>query len=154
MEKKVAAEKPAPREPPVVQKPAVSFKPVVDKSAPERASTTDEPAAPKPEKKPTEAAATSVAKPAPNKAQEAAEAYQRGNAKLLSGALPEAIAAFSEAVKLNPKDAQSQRGLGLAYAQAGNAAKAVRHLKLYLKALPNAPDRTLIEKRIDQLGGR
>ena len=154
VEKKVAAEKPAPREPPVVQKPAVSFKPVVDKSAPERASTTDEPAAPKPEKKPTEAAATSVAKPAPNKAQEAAEAYQRGNAKLLSGALPEAIAAFSEAVKLNPKDAQSQRGLGLAYAQAGNAAKAVRHLKLYLKALPNAPDRTLIEKRIDQLGGR
>jgi hypothetical protein len=30
----------------------------------------------------------------------------------------------------------------------------VRHLKLYLKASPNAPDRALIEKRIDQLGGR
>jgi regulator of sirC expression with transglutaminase-like and TPR domain len=42
----------------------------------------------------------------------------------------------------------------LAYAQAGSAAPAVRHLKLYLKASPNAPDRALIEKRIDQLGGR
>jgi regulator of sirC expression with transglutaminase-like and TPR domain len=102
---------------------------------------------PKPEKKPASVAA-------PNKTQAAAEAYQRGNAKLLSGAVPEAISAFTEALKLNPNDAQSQRGLGMAYAQAGNAAQAVRHLKLYLKASPNAPDRALIQKRIDQLGAR
>jgi regulator of sirC expression with transglutaminase-like and TPR domain len=95
-----------------------------------------------------------VTKPATDKTQEAAEAYQRGNAKLLNGALPEAIAAFSEALKLNPKDPQSQRGLGMAYAQSGNAAQAVRHFKLYLKASPSAPDRALIEKRINQLGGR
>jgi len=30
----------------------------------------------------------------------------------------------------------------------------VHHYKLYLKASPNAADRTLIQKRIDQLGGR
>jgi tetratricopeptide (TPR) repeat protein len=151
VEKKVAAEKPALPEHPATPKPAP--RPVVDKPAPEKVKTVVEPPAARPEKKPPEAAPPG-AKPVPNKAQEATEAYQRGNAKLLSGALPEAIAAFSEALKLNPKDAQSQRGLGMAYAQAGNAAKAVRHLKLYLKASPNAPDRALIEKRIDQLGGR
>jgi hypothetical protein len=31
---------------------------------------------------------------------------------------------------------------------------AVRHLKLYLKAAPGAPDHALIEKRIEQLSGR
>jgi ribosomal protein S15P/S13E len=160
VEKKVAAEKvaapvekPAPPERPAAAKPVAAPKPAVEKPAAAKVRTAGEPAAPRPEKKPAEVA-TPAAKPATNQAQEAAEAYQRGNAKLLSGALPEAIAAFSEALKLNPKDAQSQRGLGMAYAQAGNAAKAVRHLKLYLKASPNAPDRALIEKRIDQLGGR
>jgi regulator of sirC expression with transglutaminase-like and TPR domain len=108
---------------------------------------------PKPEKKPVEVAAP-AAMPVGNKAREAAEAYQRGNAKLLAGAPVEAIFAFSDALKLNPKDAQSQRGLGMAYAQAGSAAQAVRHYNLYLKAVPNAPDRELIQKRIDQLGGR
>jgi len=153
VDKKVAADKPAPAEHPAVAKPAAPPRPAVEKPIAEKAKPSSEPAAPSPEKKHTEGAA-SVAKPATDKTQEATEAFQRGNAKLLNGALPEAIAAFSEALKLNPKDAQSQRGLGLAYAQSGNAAQAVRHLKLYLKASPNAPDRALIEKRIDQLGGR
>jgi tetratricopeptide (TPR) repeat protein len=152
-EKKVAAEKPAPAERPVSAKPVASPKPAVEKPVAEKAKAPSEPAAPTPEKKQAEAAAP-AAQPATNRTQEAAEAYQRGNAKLLNGALPEAIAAFSEALKLNPKDAQSQRGLGMAYAQSGNAAQAVRHFKLYLKASPSAPDRALIEKRIDQLGGR
>ena len=150
-EKKVAAEKPAPAERPVSAKPVASPKPAVEK--PVAAKAPSEPAPPPPEKKQVEAAAP-AAQPATNRTQEAAEAYQRGNAKLLNGALPEAIAAFSEALKLNPKDAQSQRGLGMGYAQSGNAAQAVRHFKLYLKASPSAPDRALIEKRIDQLGGR
>jgi tetratricopeptide (TPR) repeat protein len=150
-EKKVAAEKPAPAERPVSAKPVASPKPAVEK--PVAAKAPSEPAPPPPEKKQVEAAAP-AAQPATNRTQEAAEAYQRGNAKLLNGALPEAIAAFSEALKLNPKDAQSQRGLGMAYAQSGNATQAVRHFKLYLKASPSAPDRALIEKRIDQLGGR
>jgi tetratricopeptide (TPR) repeat protein len=135
-----AAEKIKPEKKPAAEKPAAAERPA--KPAPE--------SAPKAEKKAAETAAPAGG----NNAQLAAEAYQRGNAKLLSGALPEAIAAFSEAIKLNPKDAQSQRGLGLAYAQSGKAPLAVRHLKLYLKIAPGAPDRALIEKRIEQLSGR
>ena len=170
-EKKIAAEKPGklaavpavgkPGEKKVVEKALPAERPVA-KSAPSPKPAAEKPVAdkpkpvaalPKPEKKPAEVVAP-AAKPAVDKTREAAEAYQRGNAKLLSGAFPEAIAAFTEALKLNPKDAQSQRGLGQAYAQAGKAPMAVRHFKLYLKASPNAPDRALIEKRIDQLGGR
>ena len=146
------AEKPAPAERPVAQKPAAAPKPTAKRPAAEKWRL-NELAMPRPEKTPAQAAAP-AAKPGTNKAQEAAEAYQRGNAKLLSGAPVEAVLAFSDALKLNPKDVQSQRGLGMAYAQAGNAAQAVRHYKLYLKASPNAPDRALIQKRIDQLGGR
>jgi len=146
-ERKVAAGKPAPAERPIAQKPAAAHKPAAGKPAADRPSS--ELGAPRPEKTQVPAA-----EPVPNKTQAATEAYQRGNAKLLNGAPAEAIVAFSEALKLNPKDAQSQRGLGMAHAQAGNAAQAVRHLKLYLKASPNAPDRALIQKRIDQLGGR
>ena len=153
VEKKVAAEKPAPAERPVSATPVASPKPAVEKPVAEKVKAPSEPAASLPEKKPAESA-TPGALPAVNRTQEAAEDYQRGNAKLLNGALPEAIAAFSEALKLNPKDAQSQRGLGMAYAQSGNATQAVRHFKLYLKASPSAPDRALIEKRIDQLSGR
>jgi len=147
-EKRIAAEKPAPAERPIARKPAAAPKPAAEKPVADKPLR--EPAVSRPEKK---QAAPPGAQPATDKAQEATAAYQRGNAKLLGGAPGEAIAAFSEALKLNPKDAQSRRGLGLAYAQAGNAAQAVRHLKLYLKASPNAPDRPLIQKRIDQLGG-
>ena len=153
VEKKAAAEKPAPAERPVSPKPVASPKPVVEKPVAEKVTAPSEPAAPPPEKKQAEATPP-VARPAADKTQEAAEAYQRGNAKLLNGALPEAIAAFSESLKLNPKDPQSLRGLGMAYAQSGNAAQAVRHFKIYLKVSPSAPDRALIEKRINQLGGR
>jgi regulator of sirC expression with transglutaminase-like and TPR domain len=39
----------------------------------------------------------------------------------------------------------------LAYAQSGNSAEAVKHLKAYLKAAPKANDKAMVEKRIDQL---
>jgi tetratricopeptide (TPR) repeat protein len=151
-EKRVAAEKPAPAQHPAAQKPAAALKPAAERPVADKAKPSSEPALARPEKKPGPAA-VSGAKPDTDKALWAAQAYQRGNAKLLGGAPTEAIAAFSEALKLNPKDAQSRRGLGLAYAQSGNAGQAVHHLKLYLKASPNAPDRALIQKRIDQLGG-
>jgi len=153
VEKKIVAEKAAAAEGPVPVKFAPAPKPAVEKPAVDKPRAESEPAKLKPEKKSAELAAPG-ASPTADKSREAAEAYQRGNARLLAGALPDAIAAFGEALKLNPKDAQSQRGLGLAYAQSGKTGLAVRHLKLYLKASPNAPDRALIEKRIDQLGGR
>jgi hypothetical protein len=149
---KPVAEKGKPEKKPAAEKPAVAERPAKPTPAPvaEKPKAASEPAPVKAEKKAPEMAAPSAGE----KIQLAAEAYQRGNAKLLNGALPEAIAAFSEAIKLNPKDPQSQRGLGLAYAQSGKAPMAVRHLKLYLKAAPGAPDRALIEKRIAQLSGR
>jgi tetratricopeptide (TPR) repeat protein len=151
-EKRVAATRPVPAERPVDQKPTAAPKPATYRPVADSARW-GELSAPKAEKKPAPAAIPD-GKPATDKTQEAAQAFARGNAKLLNGAPTEAIAAFSEALKLNPKDTQSRRGLGMAYAQAGNAAQAVRHLKLYLKASPSAPDRALIQKRIDQLGGR
>ncbi|HEY5281731.1 MAG TPA: tetratricopeptide repeat protein, partial [Polyangia bacterium] len=74
--------------------------------------------------------------------------------KLFQGNTADAIVEFNEAHRLNPKDPAVHRGLGLAYAQSGKSAEAVKQLKLYLKAFPKAPDRTIIEKRIDQLHGK
>jgi tetratricopeptide (TPR) repeat protein len=82
------------------------------------------------------------------------EAYVRGNAKLLQGGVDEAIVAFKESLKLDPRDPSAQRGLGLAYLQAGNAGQAAHYLRRYLRAAPGAADRQLIEKRIDQLANR
>ena len=149
---KGVAEKPVPAQHLAAQKPAGVPKPAGERQVVDKAKPSSEPALARPEKK-QGPAAMSGAKPDGDKALWATQAYQRGNAKLLGGAPTEAIAAFSEALRLNPKDVQSRRGLGLAYAQSGNAGQAVHHLKLYLKASPNAPDRALIQKRIDQLGG-
>jgi tetratricopeptide (TPR) repeat protein len=82
------------------------------------------------------------------------EAYVRGNAKLLEGGVDEAIAAFKESLKLDPRDPSAQRALGLAYLQAGNASQAAHYLRRYLRAAPGAADRQLIEKRLDQLANR
>lgn len=81
-------------------------------------------------------------------------AYQRGNEKLFKGNTTGAIKDFSEALRLNPRDPAIHRGLGLAYAQSGKSAEAVKHLKAYLKAAPKANDRAMVEKRIDQLQRR
>jgi tetratricopeptide (TPR) repeat protein len=95
-----------------------------------------------------------AAAPSEDNQRRAHEAYARGNAKLLQGGIDEAIVAFKEALKLDPRDPAAQRGLGLAYLQAGNASQAVQHLRRYLRAAPGAPDRQLIEKRIEQLSNR
>jgi tetratricopeptide (TPR) repeat protein len=85
---------------------------------------------------------------------QAHEAYARGNARLLEGRVDEAIVAFKESLKLDPRDPSAQRGLGLAYLQAGNANQAAHYLRRYLRAAPGAADRQLIEKRLDQLANR
>jgi len=84
----------------------------------------------------------------------AQEAYARGNAKLLEGSIDQANVAFKECLKLDPRDPSAQRGLGLAYLQAGNASEAAHYLRRYLRAAPGAADRQLIEKRIEQIANR
>jgi hypothetical protein len=138
----VEATQPAPSE-----KPMAPAKPVAHSPKPVAA---EKPAHPE-KASPAEPKAPASGKPTEEDYRRANEAYQRGNAKLFQGNSAGAIADFDEAVKLNPKDPAGQRGLGLAYAQSGKSAEAIKHLKLYLKAAPKANDRAIIEKRIDQL---
>jgi hypothetical protein len=138
--KPAPAEKPAPTEKPTrAEKPAHAEKP----AATEKPKA--EPAATEPK--------VAGGKQNEEDYRQANEAYERGNAKLFQGNTAEAIAEFSHALKLNPKDPAIHRGLGLAYAQSGKSAEAIKHLKLYVKAAPKATDRAIIEKRIDQLHG-
>lgn len=143
---KAAAEKPSPAEKPsrperaAADKPAREEKPAAEKARPVAGEATLPPSEPKSGGKMSEA-----------DYQKANEAYQHGNEKLFKGNTAEAISEFNQALKLNPKDPAIHRGLGLAYAQSGNSAEAVKHLKAYLKAAPKANDRAMVEKRIDQL---
>ncbi len=145
------AAKPAPAEatnPPPAEKPAAKERPAaVEKSHAERQANAEKPAPPPSEPK------LAGGKPSEEDYRRANEAYERGNAKLFQGDTAGAIADFNRALRLNPKDPAIQRGLGLSYAQSGKPAEGIKHLKLYLRAAPKAPDRALIEKRIDQLRG-
>jgi tetratricopeptide (TPR) repeat protein len=78
-------------------------------------------------------------------------AYDRGNQRLFSGDSAGAIAAYREAIVQDPREAAGYRGLGLAHAERGERAEALRYLKQYLKMAPRAPDRSLITKRMRHL---
>jgi hypothetical protein len=143
----VPATPPSPRKGKAVEKPVHAEKPTPLEKPKAIAEPTPAPAHAEPKAEPKSAAG----KPNEEDYRRANEAYQRGNSKLFQGNTSGAITDFNEALKLNPKDAASQRGLGLAYAQTGNNAEALKHLKLYLKVSPKANDRSIIEKRIDQL---
>jgi hypothetical protein len=132
------AEKPKKAE---VEKPPVE-KPARAEKLAEKASA--EPTSPK----------ASAGKPSEADYRQANDLYQQGNSKLFQGNTAGAIADFNHALKLNPKDPAIHRGLGLAYAQSGKSADAIKHLKTYLKESPKANDRALIEKRLDQLQGK
>lgn len=136
-----AVEKPAHAEKPVAEKPAHAEKPAAEKPAHAEKPVAAEPKA-------------AAGKPSEEDYKRANEAYERGNAKLFQGNTAGAITDFNEALKLNPKDPAAHRGLGLAYAQSGKSAEAVKQLKTYLKESPKDADRALIEKRIEQLHGQ
>jgi len=150
----VRAEKPAPSE-----KPARAEKPAAEKTAHAEKATRDEKALPSEKPQPTDKARPALEeaesktgnKPSEADFKAANDAYQRGNAKLFKGNTTDAIKEFNEALRLNPRDPAIHRGLGLAYAQSGNSAEAIKHLKSYLKAAPKANDKAMVEKRIDQL---
>jgi Flp pilus assembly protein TadD len=77
--------------------------------------------------------------------------YEKGNALLFSGDGKGAIAAYREAVRLAPNDPIGFRGLGLAYELQGEKSSALRALRHYVKLAPGAPDRAIIQRRIDRL---
>ncbi len=79
--------------------------------------------------------------------------YEAGNSKLFSGDVDGAISAYKQTLVLSPGYAAGYRGLGLAYAQQGNKAKALQALRQYVSAAPNAKDADMIRKRIAGLAG-
>ncbi len=82
----------------------------------------------------------------------ARSAYEAGNSKLFSGDYDGAIAEYKQVVAFG--SASGHRGLGLAYAQRGDKAKALQSFRSYLGAAPNAKDADAIRKRIAALSAQ
>jgi hypothetical protein len=78
-------------------------------------------------------------------------AYQRGNKALFAGQADVALGHYQESLRIYPGYVAGHRGLGLAYAEKGQNAEAIRHMKTYIRAVPNAKDVPLIKKRIQRL---
>jgi Flp pilus assembly protein TadD len=97
------------------------------------------------------AAKASAPAPAPAERADPRPPYDRGNALLFAGDAKGAIAAYREAVKSAPTEPIGFRGLGLAYEHEGETGAALRAFKRYLKLAPAAPDREIIQRRIDRL---
>lgn len=81
-------------------------------------------------------------------------AYATGNSKLFAGDADGAIKAYRQALTYYPAYVAGYRGLGLAYAQKGDNAKAVQALRTYVGTVPSAKDAAIIRKRIQMLGGK
>ena len=91
------------------------------------------------------------AAPAPKEDSAAVEkaraAYATGNQKLFAGDAAGAVRAYQQSLAYYPGYVAGYRGLGLAYAQAGDKAKALQAFRTYLSSVPGARDAPLIRKR-------
>jgi predicted Zn-dependent protease len=65
-----------------------------------------------------------------------------------------AVAAYREAVRLDPDLAASRRELGLLYWNQGEPALARAELRRYIELAPEAVDRPIVESYLDELAGR
>jgi len=80
----------------------------------------------------------------------ARRAYEDGRSAFLRQDFRGAIAAFEEAARLSPGDADVQKQLGRAYMRAGDIPRGVASYRRYLDLAPTAPDRAVIESIIAQ----
>ncbi|MDB4956792.1 MAG: hypothetical protein JWO36_4361 [Myxococcales bacterium] len=78
-------------------------------------------------------------------------AYATGNQRLFAGDADGAIRAYQQALGIYPGYVAGYRGLGLAYAQQGDNAKALQALRTYVTSVPKARDVALLKKRIARL---
>jgi tetratricopeptide (TPR) repeat protein len=78
--------------------------------------------------------------------------YQKGNQLYSSGDYQSAIAEFAAADKLAPSP-MLEFNIALCYDQLGDRAEALRRYRLYLKAMPNAANRSTVEGKIRRLEG-
>jgi hypothetical protein len=74
-------------------------------------------------------------------------AYANGNQRLFAGDAAGAVRAYQQALDYYPGYVAGYRGLGLAYAQQGDKAKALQAFRTYLANAPGAKDTALIRKR-------
>ena len=77
--------------------------------------------------------------------------YFNGNRKLYAGDADAAIKLYRQALAVYPGYVAGYRGLGLAYAQKGDKANALKAFRTYIGAVPAAKDVPLIRKRITTL---
>ena len=77
--------------------------------------------------------------------------YRAGSALLLQGQFQAAVAEFREALKVDKRNADAHRGLGVAYSSLQRKADAVRHYETYLRMRPTAPDRETVREAVQDL---
>jgi serine/threonine-protein kinase len=76
-------------------------------------------------------------------------AYEEGRRLFLANDIPGAIRAFELAARHTPESPDVQKQLGRAYMRAGNVDRAAAAYRRYLELAPNAPDRAIIERLIE-----
>jgi len=89
----------------------------------------------------------------PTPTRSAVELAERANTLFVRGAFDAAEAAYREAVAADPDYAPAYRGLGLLYQRIGDASKALKAFRTYLKLVPDGKDAAKIRKRVEELGG-
>ena len=77
--------------------------------------------------------------------------YEKGLQQLFAGQAAAAVELFNQSLTVAPRHSFTYRGLGLAYEKLGRRALARAAYERYLLLRPAAPDRALINKRIDKL---
>jgi hypothetical protein len=77
--------------------------------------------------------------------------YFNGNKKLFAGDANSAIKLYQQALSVYPGYVAGYRGLGLAYAQKGDKANALKAFRTYMSAVPTAKDIPLIKERVTAL---
>ncbi|MEM9192237.1 MAG: protein kinase [Myxococcota bacterium] len=77
-------------------------------------------------------------------------AFEEGRRRFLANDIRGAIAAFEDAARRMPRNAQVQKQLGRAYMRTGNVAQGVRAYRRYLELAPNAGDRALVEQILER----
>jgi hypothetical protein len=80
-------------------------------------------------------------------------AFDEGRRLFLANDVPGAIARFEQAARETPNNPRVQKELGRAYMRAGNVPRAVAAYRRYLDLAPQASDRAIIERILEQSGG-
>lgn len=83
--------------------------------------------------------------------QRARTLYQQGNAKLFGGDAKAAVSLYEQSLKAYPGYVGAYRGLGLAWSERKESARALAAFRTYAKNAPGAKDAALIKKVIAKL---